>query len=369
MSKEAGTVPYFDARPAWTELQAELEAAWRRVMDSGWYILGNEMERFEAEFAAFCEARFCAGCGNGLDALRLILEGYGIGPGDEVVVPAHTFVATWLAILQTGAKPVAVDVRPGSFNADPEGIAAAVSARTRAIVVVHMYGQPAEMERIRAIAERHALPIIEDAAQAHGARRNGRRVGSLGDAAAFSFYPAKNLGAFGDGGAVVSNDERLIRRIRKLRNYGSEIKYVHDLKGGNSRLDPLQAAFLRVRLARLDEWNARRAAIAARYRAELTGCCALPETDAGTDPVWHVFAVLHRERERLGRHLEGHGIQTQRHYPVPPHLSGACAEAGYRRGEMPGAEEIAETELSLPIGPHMPAEHVDRVIAAVRSFS
>ena len=368
-SEPAGDkVPFLEVRPAWEELRVEFDAAWRRVMDSGRYILGEELEAFESEFASYCGAAFCAGCGSGLDALRLILDGYGIGGGDEVLVSAHTFIATWLAILHAGATPVAIDALPGTFNMDAERLGDAITARTRAVVVVHMYGQPAGMDAILAVAARNGLLVIEDAAQSHGALWKGRRVGSLGDAAAFSFYPSKNLGAFGDGGAVVSSDARLIERVRNLRNYGAAGKHRHQLKGHNSRLDPLQAAFLRVRLPHLDAWNSRRAAIAALYLRELEDCCILPSVEEGAEPVWSLFAIRYGERERLRLHLDRCGIETQIHYPVPPHLCPACGEAGYRPGDMPAAERIAETELSLPIGPHLSPGHVQRVIAAVQAF-
>ncbi len=361
-------VPFLEVRAAWRELCADFDAAWHRVMESGCYILSEELECFESEFAAYCGATSCAGCGSGLDALRLILDGYGIGSGDEVLVPAHTFIATWLAVLHAGASPVAVDADSDTCNIDPGRIETAVTSRTRAIIAVHLYGQPAHMDAIRAIASRHGLLVIEDAAQAHGATWNGRRVGSLGDAAAFSFYPAKNLGAFGDGGAVVSSDADLIGRVRKLRNYGSAGKYVHELKGHNSRLDPLQAAFLRVRLPYLDAWNRRRAVLAALYCRELASTCILPVVAPGAEPVWSIFAVRHAERERLRLHLERSGVQTQIHYPTPPHLSPACREAGYRKGDRPVAEMIAETQLSLPIGPHLNPEQASRVIDSVRAF-
>jgi len=361
-------VPFLEVLAAWRELRADFNAAWDRVMESGSYILGEELERFESEFASYCGAALCAGCGSGLDALRLILDGYGIGPGDEVLVPAHTFIATWLAVMHSGARPVAVDADADTCNLDPDHIESAVTSRTRAIIAVHLYGQPAQLDDIQSVASRHGLRVIEDAAQAHGATFHGRRVGSLGDAAAFSFYPAKNLGAFGDSGAVVSNDADLIGRVRMLRNYGSASKYVHELKGHNSRLDPLQAAFLRVRLPHLDAWNRRRDAVAARYCRELAGLCVLPVVAPGANPVWSVFAIRHAQRERLRLHLERCRVQSQIHYPTPPHLSPACREVGYRKGDMPVTEMIAETELSLPIGPHLNPEQVSRVIDSVRAF-
>lgn len=268
-------VPFLDLKPGYDELRGELDAAYKRVMDSGSYLLGKELEQFESEFAAYCEADFCVGLGNGLDALHLIMRGYGIGTGDEVIVPSNTFVATWLAVSYAGATPVPVEPDPTTFNIAPERIAAAITSRTKAVIPVHLYGQPADMDPIMTISRNHGLKVIEDNAQAHGARYKGRRTGSLADAAAASFYPAKNLGAFGDAGALTTNDAELADRVRTLRNYGSKKKYHHDCQGHNSRMDELQAAFLRAKLKRLDEWNSRRGAVAARYLSELDGASSL----------------------------------------------------------------------------------------------
>jgi dTDP-4-amino-4,6-dideoxygalactose transaminase len=360
-------VPYLDVRAAYLELQAELDAAYHRVMDSGWYILGEEVEAFEAEFAAYCGVKHCIGVGNGLEALQLILRAMDIGPGDEVIVPANTYIATWLAVSYVGAVPVPVEPDPESYNLDPVRIEAAVTARTRAILPVHLYGQPAAMERINAIARRHGLRVIEDAAQAQGARYQGVRTGALGDAAGFSFYPGKNLGAYGDAGCVTTNDDEVAGRVRLLRNYGSRTKYFNEVKGHNSRLDPLQAAFLRVRLPHLDEWNGRRAAIAARYRDELDGLpgLLLPHVAAGAEPVWHIFPVLSERRDALQQALAGQGIGTMIHYPVPPHLSEAYRELGLAAGAFPLTERLAAQELSLPIGPQMSAGAVAQVVEAV----
>jgi dTDP-4-amino-4,6-dideoxygalactose transaminase len=364
-------VPFLDLKPAYGELREELDAAYRRVMESGWYLLGPELERFEAEFARYCGARFCVGVGNGLEALHLILRACEIGRGDEVIVPSHTFIATWLAVSEAGATPVPVEPNPATFNIDPERIAAAITRNTKAIMPVHLYGQPADMDSINSIARKHGLKVIEDNAQAHGARYKEKRTGCLSDAAAVSFYPAKNLGAFGDAGAVTTDDAALADRVRTLRNYGSKKKYFNDLPGYNSRMDELQAAFLSVKLKRLDEWNARRRAVAGRYLSELRGVdgLALPCVPEWAEPVWHIFAVRHRRRDALQRHLEQAGIGTLIHYPVPPHLSGAYASAGYKPGDFPVAEEIAATELSLPIGPHLDPAAQDSVIAALRQFA
>lgn len=364
------TVPFLDLRPAYGELREELDAAYRRVMESGCYLLGPELERFEADFAQYCGARFCVGVGNGLEALHLILRACEIGHGDEVIVPSHTFIATWLAVSEAGATPVPVEPNPATFNIDAARIERAITPRTKAIMPVHLYGQPADMDSINCIARKHGLRVIEDNAQAHGARYKGKRTGCLSDAAAVSFYPAKNLGAFADAGVVTTNDAALADRVRSLRNYGSPRKYQHDSVGYNSRMDELQAAFLSVKLKRLDEWNARRRAVAGRYLSELRGVdgLALPCVPEWAEPVWHIFAVRHRNRDALQRHLEEAGIGTLIHYPVPPHLAGAYASAGYKSGDLPVAEEIAATELSLPIGPHLDPAAQDSVIHALRQL-
>ena len=293
-------IPFLDLKAPYIELKDELDAAYRRVMESGWYILGTEVEAFEAEFAAYCESKYCIGVANGLDALHLIVRAYGIGPGDEVIVPSNTYIATWLAVTHAGATPVPVEPDVRTYNIDPAKIEQAITPKTKAIMVVHLYGQTADMDPINVIAQKHGLKVIEDCAQAHGARYKDRRTGSLGDAAGFSFYPGKNLGAIGDGGAVTTNDDILAERISVLRNYGSKVKYINDLKGYNSRLDELQAAFLRVKLSRLDEWNERRRQVAQQY---LTNICAntlqLPYVAEKVDPVWHLFVIRTEMRQQL----------------------------------------------------------------------
>ena len=358
-------VPFLELRPTYDELRAEMDAAYHRVMDSGWYLLGKEIEAFETEFAGYCEAKHCIGVGNGLEALQLILRACDIGAGDEVIVPSHTYIATWLAVSYAGAVPVPVESDPKTFNLDPNLIAASITPRTKAIMPVHLYGQPADMDPILSLARRHGLKVIEDNAQAQGARYKGRRTGSLGDAAGNSFYPGKNLGAFGDGGAVTTNDARLAERVRSLRNYGSKKKYYNEEKGHNSRLDELQAAFLRVKLKRLDEWNDRRRAIAARYLADLDDQTnlTLPFVPEWAEPVWHLFVVRHLKRNDLQQKLSAADIGTLIHYPVPPHLSGAYADAGWKRGAFPIAEELADTVLSLPMGPHLSQQQVNWVVA------
>lgn len=363
-------IPFLDLKAPYLELRPELDAAYRRVMESGWYVLGEEVSAFETDFARYCGAAHCIGVGDGLDALVLILRGYGIGEGDEVIVPANTYIASWLAVSYVGAKPVAVEPNPRTYNIDPERIAAALTPRTRAIMPVHLYGQPAEMDSIRALARGRGLKVIEDAAQAHGAAYRQGRTGTLGDAAAFSFYPGKNLGALGDGGAVVTNDNDLADRIRVLRNYGSRKKYYNEVKGVNSRLDPIQAAFLRVKLGHLDEWNSRREQIAQLYLDEMADIpeLQLPAVANGAAPVWHLFVVRHPRRDLLQRALADSGIDTLIHYPVPPHLSGAYAELEWKRGTFPITESLADTVLSLPIGPHLTREASQAVIEAVCSF-
>jgi dTDP-4-amino-4,6-dideoxygalactose transaminase len=363
-------VPFLDVGAAYRELRDDLDAAYRRVMESGQYVLGAEVEAFEREFAAYCGARHCVGVASGLDALVLLLRAHGIGPGDDVLVPAHTFVATWLAVSATGARPVPVDVDPATANLDASLLPGALTPRARAVLPVHLYGQPADMDAIAAFAREHGLLVLEDAAQAHGARLRGRRAGSLGDGAGFSFYPGKNLGAFGDGGAVVCDDDTLAERLRLLRNYGSARKYRHEVRGVNSRLDPLQAAMLRVKLGVLDAWNDRRRAIAKRYLERLPADAAdLPRTIPGAEPVWHLFVVRSEHRDALRAHLSACGVETLLHYPSPPHRTGAYADGAGADARVPVADRLAETVLSLPIGPHLPVEEVDQVIHAVGSFT
>lgn len=348
-------IPFLDLKPQYDELRDELDAAYQRVMGSGWYILGKEVEGFEAEFAQYCGAQHCIGVGNGLDALHLILRAYGIGPGDEVIVPANTYIATWLAVSHCGATPVPVEPKIHTCNLDPSRLITAITSRTKAILAVHLYGQPAEMETIGEIARQYKLKLIEDVAQAHGASYQNRRAGALGDAAGFSFYPTKNLGAWGDGGAVVTNDAKLADRIRVLRNYGSRVKYYNEEPGMNSRLDELQAAFLRVKLKKLDEWNERRAEIAEFYLQALRGFPALilPVIAPDTNPAWHLFVIRHQEREKIREGLREKGIETLIHYPVPPHLSGAYRDSMLKQSEFSVTEQIANEVLSLPMGPHL----------------
>jgi dTDP-4-amino-4,6-dideoxygalactose transaminase len=361
-------IPFLDVPAAYAELRDDLDEAARRVMASGQFILGPDVAAFEEEFAAYCGARHAIGVGSGLDALRLILLGYGLGPGDEVVVPSNTFIATWLAVSQVGAAPVPVEPDPETHNVTAAGVEAALTARTKAIMPVHLYGQPADMDELAALGRDHGIPVIEDAAQAQGARLRGRRAGALADAAGFSFYPGKNLGALGDAGAITTDDDALADRVRLLRNYGSSRKYHHDVPGMNSRLDSLQAAFLRVKLRRLDEWNERRRAVAARYLELLDGVddLVLPAVPDWAEPVWHLFVVRHPRRDELQERLAAAGVDTIIHYPIPPHRAGAYAEEFGGRS-LPVAERLADEVLSLPMGPHLPLPDVERVADAVRA--
>jgi dTDP-4-amino-4,6-dideoxygalactose transaminase len=365
-------IPFLELKPTYLELKEEMDAAYRRVMDSGWYLLGAELEAFEHEFAACCQAQYCIGVGNGLDALHLILRAMDIGPGDEVIVPSNTFIATWLAVSYAGATPVPVEPDPQTHNIAPARVEAAISARTKAIMPVHLYGQPADMDAIMVIAEQHGLKVIEDNAQAQGARYKGRRTGSLGHAAGNSFYPGKNLGAFADAGAVTTNDPELADRVRTLRNYGSKKKYYNDVKGFNSRLDELQAAFLRVKLRHLDEWNERRSKIADIYLSQLSTLNSqliLPFVPEWAEPVWHLFVVRHSQRDALQQALAEAGIGTLIHYPVPPHLSGAYADLRPPSSaiwNLPIAEQLAATVLSLPIGPHISSDQARQITGAIK---
>lgn len=359
-------VPFLELKPTYTELQLELDDAFRRVMGSGWYIMGPECDAFEREFAEYCEVKHCVGVGNALDGLHLILRALDIGEGDEVIVASNTYIATWLAVSYAGAVPVPVEPDARTYNLDPSRIEVAITSRTRAIMPVHLYGQPADMDAINELANKYGLKVIEDAAQAHGARYRGRRAGGLGDAAAFSFYPTKNLGAMGDGGAVTTNDPHLADRVRVLRNYGSRKKYYNEFKGVNSRLDELQAAFLRTKLRYLDEWNCRRSETAALYTSVLNGLegLHLPHVPDWVEPVWHVYTVRHAFRDLLQTKLSEAGVGTLIFYPVPPGSSNAYIPEAL--GDFPLAAELAQSVLSLPIGPHIEREQAEYVASTVR---
>jgi dTDP-4-amino-4,6-dideoxygalactose transaminase len=362
-------IPFLDVGAAYKELAGELDEAYHRVMESGWFILGKEVSAFEQEFANYLGAKYCVGVGNGLEALHIILRALDIGPGDEVIVPANTYIATWLAVTYAGATVVPVEPVERTYNLDPDRIAAAVTERTQAILPVHLYGQPAEMDSINKVAARFGLKVIEDAAQAHGARIGSRSVGHLGHAAGWSFYPGKNLGALGDAGAITTDDEALAEKVRILRNYGSQVKYHNEYKGFNSRLDELQAALLRVKLKVLDAWNARRVQLAGMYLEALQDTPQiLPFVPNGMEPAWHLFVVRCEQRDALQNYLREHGIETLIHYPVPPHLQPAYRELGFGPGSFPITERIHREALSLPIGPHLTSSDVERVSETIHAF-
>lgn len=369
-SEKSTAVPFLDLRAAYLELKEEIDAAVTRVLDSGFFLLGKELQAFEREFAEHVGVKYCVGLGNGLDALRITLHALGVGPGDEVLVPANTYIATWLAVSYVGATPVPVEPDEGTYNIDPKRVEAAITSRTKGIIPVHLYGQPADMDAILQIARQRKLWVVEDAAQAHGARYKGTPVGSLGDAAGWSFYPGKNLGALGDAGAVTTNDEQLADRVRVLRNYGSRIKYFNEVKGFNSRLDEIQAAVLRVKLRHLDTWNSRRRHLAEMYKGALQGTgLTLPYVPDWAEPVYHLFVVRSKQRDSLRQRLEDVGIHTLIHYPVPPHLQRAYSELGFREESFPISERIHREVLSLPIGPQMTSLQVQFVSQAINTFA
>jgi len=362
-------IPFASFLPMEKELGPALREAFERVLDRSFYIGGEEDRAFEQAFAAYCETRYCVGVGNGLDALMLILKAMGVGEGDEVIVPSDTFIASALAVTYVGAKPVFAEPDLATFNLDPARLEDALTPRTRAVMAVHLYGQPCDMDPILAFADRHGLPVVEDCAQAHGARYHGKRIGSFGLAAGFSFYPGKNLGALGDAGAAVTGDRALAEKIRALGNYGSDYKYHHIYKGNNSRLDEIQAALLSVKLPHLDRMNENRREIAGKYLAGMRNPeVILPRVLPGTEPVWHIFAVRCRRRDMLESHLKARGICTNKHYPIPMHLQECYRDLGFAKGDFPIAEEISETELSLPMFYGMTEEEIRQVIDAVNSF-
>ena len=359
-------IPFLNLQRVNAPHEGAIRAAIARVITSGWYILGEETEAFEHEYAAYCGVAHCIGMGNGLDALHLILRGLGVGAGDEVIVPSHTFIATWLAVSQAGATPVPVEPDLQTYNMDPARIEAAITPRTRAIMPVHLYGQPADMDPINEIARRYGLCVIEDAAQAHGAQYKGRRVGALADAAAFSFYPGKNLGALGDGGAVTTNDANLAAKLRMLRNYGASVKYEHEVAGHNSRLDEIQAAVLRVKLPHLDSENARRRMLAANYLEALAGTSVLlPRVLPGAVPVWHLMVVRTENRDSVQTALQRRQIGSMIHYPKASHLQGAYADQSW--SALPIAEQLQSSVLSLPIAPYMQRMDVLQVADTIKS--
>lgn len=360
-------VPFLDLRAAYQEIRTDIDAAVTRAVSSGWYIGGPEVATFETEFATFCGASHCVGVANGLDALHLGLRALGVRSGDEVIVASNGYIATVLAVSMAGATPVFVEPDPATHNLDPDAVEAAITGRTKVILPTHLYGLPADLDPLLAIARKHDLKVLEDAAQAHGARYKGVRIGTHGDAVAWSFYPSKNLGALGDAGALTTNDPDLAERVRTLANYGSRTRYVNDVRGVNSRLDPIQAAVLSVKLRKLEEWNRRRAAIAEYYLRSLAGCgLTLPCTPDWAKPAWHLFVVRSPDRDRLQALLAEEGVQTLIHYPIPPHRQQAYADLGIGWGELPVAEMLAGEVLSLPLGPHLSKEDAERVVATIK---
>lgn len=368
MPHSSESIPFVSLARQLQDIRDDIDRAVKDVLDSGWYILGPQVEAFEREFAQYCNTAHCVGVGNGLDAIQLLLQAYGIGPGDEVLVPSNTFIATWLAVSYVGATPVAVEPDTRTYNIDPERIRAAITPRTKCIIPVHLYGQAADMDPIMAIAREHGLIVIEDNAQAQGALYKGRVTGSLGHAAATSFYPGKNLGAFGDGGGVVTDDADIANKVRVLRNYGSTKKYHHAVQGQNSRLDEIQAAVLRVKLRHLAQGNQERQAIAGRYTAALSGCPVSPPASPDwAQPVWHLYVIESDRRDALQAHLQDQSIQTVIHYPIPPHRQ-QCYASTHGHLSLPVAEQQAKRILSLPMFPGLRPNEQDRVVEAIRSF-
>lgn len=362
-------VPFVSFRPMERELDADLRAAFDRVFARSWYIEGEEDKAFEQAFARYCHADHCVGVGNGLDALFFVLKAWRIGEGDEVIVPSNTYIATALAVTYVGATPVFVEPDIRTFNIDPSKIEAAITAKTKAIMPVHLYGQPCDMDPIMEIAKKYHLHVLEDCAQAHGATYKGQVIGSFGDASGFSFYPGKNLGALGDAGATVTNDKALADKVRALGNYGSDYKYHHIYQGNNSRLDELQAAFLSAKLPHLERMNAERRRIAQMYLDGIKNPeIILPYVMEDTVPVWHIFGIRCKRRAELERYLNEHGIGTNKHYPIPMHLQECYKDLGFKEGDFPIAEEISATQLSLPMYYGMTDEEVQYVIDSVNSF-
>lgn len=361
-------IPFLDLDAINSRDRDDIQNAFNRVLESGWLILGDETRSFESEFATYCGTSNAIGVANGLDALIMVLRAWGVGPGDEVIVPSNTFIATWLAVTAVGATIVPVEPDKDTCVIQADAVKAVLTSKSKAILPVHLYGQPADMRAIGALAREYSIKVLEDAAQAHGATIAGQRVGSFGDAAAFSFYPGKNLGAFGDGGVITTSDKELAERLRMIRNYGAKEKYCHEVIGFNSRLDEMQSAFLRVKLRRLDADNDRRRLIAKKYNQYLGGIEGLqiPTVAADCDPVWHLYVIRHEKRALLARKLLARGVHTGIHYPTPPHLQRAYRNLGILQGSLPIAEELHNTVLSLPIGPTMSDKEIQAVILAVK---
>lgn len=361
-------IPYLDLKKIHEPIMREIHQSIQSVVDNSWYILGQELEAFEEAYADYCGVQYCVGVGNGLDALHIILSAYGIGKGDEVIVPAHTFVATALAVSYSGATPILVDVCLDTYNINPDLIEEKITKRTKAIIAVHLYGRLANMDSINRIAKKYNLIVIEDAAQAHNAQKNNIKAGAFGDAAGFSFYPGKNLGAFGDAGAITTNDERIFKKAKALRNYGSDIKYHHLYQGFNSRMDEIQAAVLHVKLKYLEEWNLERRKIAEYYQRNINNDKIKLPSSTDKDNVWHIFPVLCEDRDGLQAYLRKQDIMSQIHYPIPVHLQDAYCELGYKKGAFPVAEQIACKELSLPLWCGMRQNEIEEVVSVVNAF-
>lgn len=363
-------IPFASFKKMHSELREKLDLAYERVLESNYFIQGKECADFEKKFAGYCGVDYCVGVGNGLDALTLILRAMDIGNSDEVIVPSNTYIATALAVSSVGATPVFVEPEIQTYNINPDKVEEMITENTKAVIAVHLQGRPADMDKICAIANKHNLRVIEDAAQAHGARYKGKRVGSIGDAAGFSFYPGKNLGALGDGGCVTTNDKEIADRVRSLGNYGSDYKYHHIYKGVNSRLDELQAAFLNVKLDKLDYWNEERRKIAEKYFAGITNpLVKLPlKSDDVFEHIYHVFVIRCKERDKLEEYLNSKGIGTVKHYPIPMHIQLAYKDLGIGEGELPIAEEISRTVLSLPMYYGMTDEEIQYVVKNINEF-
>jgi dTDP-4-amino-4,6-dideoxygalactose transaminase len=362
-------IPFVSFEIMHNEIKEEVYKKFKDVYERNWFIQGDEVARFEKEFADFCDVDYCIGCGNGLDALYLILRGYDIGTGDEVIIPANTFIATALAVSYTGAKPVFVEPNLENYNINTTLIEDAISERTKAIIAVHLYGQPAHMDEVNRIAKKYDLKVIEDSAQAHGALYKGKKVGSLGNAAGFSFYPGKNLGAFGDAGAVTTNDKNLADKIRAIANYGSNIKYHHIYEGINSRLDEIQAAFLRIKLRNLDKWTVERRKIAQQYTEGITNSKIIkPLEEVYSNHVWHLFVIRTNMRDQLRNYLRENGIETLIHYPIPMHIQQAYANLEFKKGDFPIAEKISDEVLSLPMWYGMKYKEINYIIETINSY-
>jgi dTDP-4-amino-4,6-dideoxygalactose transaminase len=359
-------IPFLDLQATYRELKEEIDRSVGRVFESGYYILGPEVEAFESEFAQYCQANHCVGVGNGLDAIYIALKALDIGPGDEVLVPSNTYIATWLAVTQCGATPIPVEPSIETYNINPAELLKAITPKTKAIIAVHLYGQPAPLEEILKIANQFDLRVIEDAAQAHGAIYKGKKIGAHSDLVTWSFYPGKNLGAFGDGGAITTNNKDLANTAAVFRNYGSEQKYQNKVLGLNSRLDPMQAAILRVKLRKLDEWNSRRKVIASLYSEVFKeNHLSIPRVDEDTSSSWHLYVLRHHKRDQIVKAMNDLEIGVFIHYPIPPHLQIAYKHLGYSKGSLPVAEKLSSEIFSLPIGPHLSANESRHVIDCV----